>query len=106
MDCDKRIPRMRTAPKIVAELKALDPDTDVTEYYVRQLVKKGAVRVVWAGNKALINLDDILELLHMGTTPPPQEEAPTVNGIRRIDEKRFLKGVKHENRKDPARACH
>lgn len=49
----EQIPRMRTAPKIVAELKALDPETEITEYYVRQLVKAGAVPVVWAGNKAL-----------------------------------------------------
>lgn len=105
MDCDKRIPRMRTAPKIVAELKALDPDTDVTEYYVRQLVKKGTVPVVWAGNKALINLNDVLNLLRMGASPS-QVEPPAVNGIRRIDEKRFQKGVKYENRKNPAGACY
>lgn len=81
------IPRMRTAPKIVAEIKALDPETEVTEYYVRQLVKAGAVPVVWAGNKALINLNDVLDLLRVGAAPP-QAEAPTVSGIRRIDAKR------------------
>ena len=52
------IPRMRTPAKIVAELKALDPGTEVTEHYVRGLVRDGAVPVVWAGSKALINLDD------------------------------------------------
>lgn len=87
MDRDERIPRMRTAPKIVAEIKALDPETEVTEYYVRQLVKTGAVPVVWAGNKALINLNDVLDLLRVGAAPP-QAEAPTVGGIRRIDVKR------------------
>ena len=81
------IPRMRTAPKIVAEIKALDPQTEVTEYYVRQLVKAGAVPVVWAGNKALINLNDVLDLLRVGAAPP-QAEAPTVGGIRRIGAKR------------------
>lgn len=81
------IPRMRTAPKIVAEIKALDPETEVTEYYVRQLVKAGAVPVVWAGNKALINLNDVLDLLRVGAAPP-QAEVPTVGGIRRIDAKR------------------
>ena len=35
------IPRMRTAAKIVAEIKAADPGTEVTEYYIRQLVKEG-----------------------------------------------------------------
>ena len=87
MDGAGQIPRMRTAPKIVAEIKALDPETEVTEYYVRQLVKAGAVPVVWAGNKALINLNDVLDLLRVGT-PQPQVAASTVGGIRRIDEKR------------------
>lgn len=81
---DRRIPRMRTAAKIVAELRALDPETDVSEYWVRQRIKSGDVPVVWAGNKALVNLDDVLELLHMGTCK--QEPEPcTVGGIRRID---------------------
>lgn len=80
------IPRMRTAPKIVAEIKALDPETEVTEYYIRQLMKSGAVPVVWAGNKALINLDTVLDLLRVGTAPP-QAEPVTVGGIRRIDVK-------------------
>lgn len=78
------IPRMRTAAKIVAELRALDPETDVSEYWVRQRIKSGDFPVVWAGNKALVNLDDVLELLHMGTRK--QEPEPcTVGGIRRID---------------------
>lgn len=86
MDGQERIPRMRTAPKIVAEIKALDPGTEVTEHYVRQLVRDGAVPVVWAGSKALINLDDVLELLRLGTRKT--ESVPcTAGGIRRIDEK-------------------
>ncbi len=75
---------MRTAQKIVAEIKALDPGSKVTEHYVRQLVKDGAVPVAWAGNKTLINLDDVLSLLRLGTSrvkPTPC----TVGGIRRID---------------------
>ncbi len=36
----EHIPRMRTAPKIVAEIRALDPGSEVTEYYVRQLIKR------------------------------------------------------------------
>ena len=43
---------MRTAPKIVAEIKAQDPGSEVTEHYVRQLVKDGKVPVVWAGTEA------------------------------------------------------
>lgn len=86
MDGTKSIPRMRTAAKIVAEIKALDPDTEVTEFYIRQLAKEGTVPVVWAGRKALINLDDVLDLMRLGTAPA-KAEAPAVGGIRRINVK-------------------
>ena len=79
-----RVPRMRTASKIVAEIKALDPDSEVTEYFVRQLVKDGSVKPTWAGNKALINLDDVLDILWAGTTRP-QARSPIIKGIRRVD---------------------
>ena len=82
-----KIPRMRTAPKIVAEIKALDPGSEVTEYYVRQLIKDGTVPVVWAGNKALVNLDDVLDLLRQGTSRE-EPEPNTVVGIRRVDLRR------------------
>lgn len=42
----KCVPRMRTAPKIVAEIKAMDPGSEVSEHYVRQLAKDGKVPVV------------------------------------------------------------
>ena len=82
---EKAIPRMRTAAKVVAEIKALDPDSDVTEYCIRQMIKDGAVPVVWAGNKALINLDDVLGLLRVGMRPAPAPEPVAVGGIRRIN---------------------
>ncbi|WP_298029731.1 hypothetical protein [uncultured Dysosmobacter sp.] len=84
MDNNERIPRMRTAAKIVAELKALDPDTEVTEFHIRKLAKDGAVPVVWAGRKALINLNDVLDLMRLGTARPKEEPAVPVGGIRRV----------------------
>ena len=87
MDGTKSIPRMRTAAKIVAEIKALDPDTEMTEFHIRQMAKDGTVPVVWAGRKALINLDDVLELMRQGTARPTEEAPPAVGGIRRIDAK-------------------
>lgn len=82
-----KIPRMRTAAKIVAEIKALDPSTGITEHYIRQLVRDGIIPVAWAGKKALINLDDVLALMYKGTEPH-EPEVCIVGGIRRIDEKR------------------
>lgn len=83
----RRVPRMRTTAKIVEEIKALDPGSDITEYFVRQLAKDGTIPVVWAGNKALINLDDVLELLRSGTARERTGIVP-MNGIRRVDETR------------------
>ena len=88
MEGTERIPRMRTAAKIVAEIKALDPDTEVPEFHIRKLAKSGVVPVVWAGRKALINLDDVLDLMRLGTAQPSEETPPAVGGIRRIDPKR------------------
>ena len=79
----KSIPRMRTAAKIVAELKAMDPGCEVSEYYIRQLIREEAVPVVWAGHKALVNLDDVIALLQGGTRRPESEPA-VVTGIRRL----------------------
>ena len=78
------IPRMRTAAKDVAEIKALDPDSDVTDYCIRKMVRDGVVSAVWAGNKALINLDDVLGILRVGTKPPPEPEPVIGSGIRKI----------------------
>lgn len=79
----KSIPRMRTAAKIVAELKAMDPGCEVSEYYIRQLIRDGVVPVVWAGHKALVNLDDVIALLQGGTRRP-ESEPEVVRGIRRL----------------------
>lgn len=85
----KPIPRMRTAAKIVAEIRAMDPESDISEHYVRQLIKSGALPVVWAGNKALVNLDDVLELMRHGTKRAMPEPC-VIGGIRRIDVRQTL----------------
>lgn len=58
-----KIPRMRTVADAVKELKALDENTAVTEYYVRQLAISGAIPRVKSGKKYLINLDSLIEHL-------------------------------------------
>lgn len=90
MDGTKSIPRMRTAAKIVEEVKKIDPESDLTESCIRRLTKQGAFPVVWAGSKALINLDDVLDVLRLGTARPTEEDIPTVGGIRRIDPKQRI----------------
>lgn len=82
----KRVPRMRTVTIIVEAIMAMDPGTDITEYCIRKLARDGKIPVTWAGNKTLINLDDVLNLFRLGT----EREEPTpevVGGIRRINVK-------------------
>lgn len=57
------IPKMRTASGIVQEIRKDDPQTAVTEYHVRRLLKSGEIHVVKSGRKVLANVDDVLAVL-------------------------------------------
>lgn len=50
------MPRIRTLKEAAAELKAKDPETAITEYALRRLVKSGKLPHVLAGRKYLINM--------------------------------------------------
>ena len=79
------VPRMRTAEKVLAEIRAADPDTEVTLYYIRSLIKAGAVPVVECGRKKLVNVDAVMELLSSGYALPDPEPSPQPTcGIRRV----------------------
>ena len=62
-DMNIKIPRMRTVADAVKELKALDKNTAVTEYYVRQLAISGAIERVKSDKKYLVNLDSLIKHL-------------------------------------------
>lgn len=57
------MPKMRTIKEAHQELKQLDPDTAVTEYYIKQLVLSGQIPHVQAGRKRLLNFDALLLFL-------------------------------------------
>ena len=80
-----RLPRMRTVHEAAQELRALDPDTAVTEYHIRQLALRGTLPIVRAGRKKLLNLDLLLEYL-ADPTADKFRTAPTVDryGVRPI----------------------
>ncbi|WP_455717647.1 helix-turn-helix domain-containing protein [Anaerosporobacter sp.] len=54
------ISRMRTVGQTVKYFKDNDPETVVGEYLLRKMIKTGELPVVMAGNKALINLDNLI----------------------------------------------
>ena len=54
---------MRTIPKAYKEIKALDPNTDLTLRALRRMDKSGEIPSVQIASKTLVNLDLLLEAL-------------------------------------------
>ncbi len=57
------LPRVRTIPEAVAELRAEDPQTAVTPYFVRQAIASGRLPAIKAGRKILVSLDALSDFL-------------------------------------------
>lgn len=70
------IPRMRTAPGALEIIKAQDPETAVTEHYIRRLIRTGAIPHVDVGRKKLVNVDQLLSYLERETPQPEREVGP------------------------------
>lgn len=66
MNKENSIPRFRTVKQCIEIIRTIDPDTAITEWYIRQLVDSGAVISYGSGNKHLINLGSLLEYLNRG----------------------------------------
>ena len=74
------VPRMRTIPEAFNELKKADPETAYTLRALRAAVNRGELPVVRVGNKRLVNLDKLFEMLNTPSSEPKETSA----GIRKI----------------------
>jgi hypothetical protein len=77
-------PKVRTVKKCAALFKELDPETAITEHYLRMLIKSG-YPVIRAGNRMLLNYDELCAYLARGE--PEKAEVPHSGEIRPIDPK-------------------
>lgn len=75
------VPRMRTIPEAFNELKKADPETAYTLRALRAAVNRGELPVVRVGNKRLVNLDKMFEMLNTPSSEPKETNA----GIRKIE---------------------
>ncbi len=66
MQSKNGIARFRTIRQCLETIKNLDPDTAITEWYIRQLCKNGKIICNGSGNKFLVCLDSLLEFLNHG----------------------------------------
>lgn len=77
--------RMRTPSAAVTEIKKSDPDTSVSEYFIRRLACDGKIPCIMAGRKRLINYDSLLQ--YLGSVHNEPEPEPAEYGkIRPIEE--------------------
>jgi len=65
------INRMRTVRQCYEYFKAEDPESAISEFYLRGLVRQNKVPVFMAGRKQLVNLDKLIDYLNGAE---PQEE--------------------------------
>lgn len=54
--------RMRSIRETARLFKELDPDTEITEYTLRNMIAEGTIPVFKTGNKFLINVDSLLDM--------------------------------------------
>ena len=58
--------RYRTVNATIKELKEIDPNTCISTYFIRCLCSSKKVISLTAGNKVLVNFDDLLNYLQKG----------------------------------------
>ena len=54
---------MRTVPKAYEEIKAIDPNTDLTLRALRRMVNSGEIPSIKIASKRLINVELLIEML-------------------------------------------
>lgn len=72
---------MRLIHEVYDELHQADPNSAITMYALRQLVKTGKIPSMNIGRKYLINYYDVIKYFE---TPAPVEVSKETSGIRRI----------------------
>lgn len=61
------IPKMKTIKQCFEEIKALDTNTAITQWFIRCLCKENKVKHFMTGTKILVNFDDLINYLNAGT---------------------------------------
>ena len=53
--------RMRTAAQAFREIKAMDPDSSISERQIRDIMKSGRVPVFRQGNKTMVTMESLID---------------------------------------------
>ena len=60
------VPKLRRISDVIKEMKAYDPDSPVSWYFLRELCKKGKITTLKYGNSGLINVDELYAFFQGG----------------------------------------
>lgn len=74
-------PKMRLIREVFDELHQIDPNSAITMYALRQLVRSGKIPSVNVGRKILVNYYDVIDYFKATPTVVVPEET---DGIRRV----------------------
>ncbi len=78
--------RMRTAQQVYDEIHKEDPESSVSLWYIRLVIKQGKIPVLKAGTKFLINYDRFLEYLAGDLPKTEQDPIKNYGVIRNVSE--------------------
>ena len=67
---DYKISKMKTVKQCFEEIKKLDQETAITQWFIRCLCKENKVKHFMTGTKILVNFDDLINYLNQDTQPP------------------------------------
>ena len=81
---NRPLPRMRTANECYRMIHAEDPDSAVSETFIRCLSKSGKIPVHRSGRRILINYDAFCDYL---SGSPAEEEPENYGVIRPVPER-------------------
>ena len=79
------MPRMRTAAGVLAAIKEQDPGTEVTLHFIRSIINSGAITVVNAGTKKLVDADRVIEYIASGCKIQEDDRPVNIGQIRRVE---------------------
>ena len=80
MSTARALPRMRVAHDCFTMIREADPESRVSERYIRMLAKSGKIQTAKVGNRVLINYDSLLSYLENPT--PAAEPRGIIRAIR------------------------
>lgn len=73
--------RMRSIRETAKYFREMDPDTEITEYTLRQMIAEGTIPAFKTGVKYLINLDLVLDMFGSASPADKLSAGPVIESV-------------------------